>query len=546
MKKLFTLFLALVASSSILHAAIVNGICGENLTWSLNTKDSTLTIEGTGEMSYESSAPWSEYRLYIAHVSLPEGLTNINNLAFSSCSNLAYVDIPNTVTSIGQSAFSSCGLTEVTIPNSVNEIGRYAFQDCSKMKTVTIGNGVKNMELYAFYNCYQLSDVYISDIAAWCNINFNGDSSNPIGASGTTGRTVYRNLYLNNELISNLVIPEGVNTIKSKTFANCYSITSVNIPNSVQTIGTAAFFCCPNLESVTIGNGISSFGNYSTFLECNKLTCLIIFATTPPANGKASNLAAEKCTLYVPVDALDTYANTIWWEDFKEIKPICIVMFKDWNDNILSRDTVLAETAATPPTNPTREGYTFTGWDKDFSNVTENMTVTAQYQINQYRVEFRDWNGTLLKEENVEYNSSAAAPSDPSRDWYTFIGWDKDFSVITSDLVVTAQYKEGQIRDYTLLFSQSPDNSEIASKNISMEIPAPPVITGYTFVKWVIVGCDLDDTIEIQAIYVADDPTSAPEVYTNPSNSAQKLIRNDNIYILTDDNTYTITGLKIR
>jgi len=52
--------------------------------------------------------------------------------------------------------------------------------------------------------------------------------------------------------------------------------------------------------------------------------------------------------------------------------------------------------------------------------------------------------------------------------------------------------------------------------------------------------------ITIQAVYEANEPTSAPEIYTNPANSAQKLIRNGNVYILTDDKVYTITGQKIQ
>jgi len=53
-------------------------------------------------------------------------------------------------------------------------------------------------------------------------------------------------------------------------------------------------------------------------------------------------------------------------------------------------------------------------------------------------------------------------------------------------------------------------------------------------------------SISCEAVYKADDPTSAPEVVTNPSNPAQKLIRNGNVYILTDSKTYTVTGQEVR
>ena len=61
-----------------------------------------------------------------------------------------------------------------------------------------------------------------------------------------------------------------------------------------------------------------------------------------------------------------------------------------------------------------------------------------------------------------------------------------------------------------------------------------------------VVGGDLIDTITIQAVYQANTPTNAPAVYTNPANPAQKLIKNGNVYILTDDKTYTITGQQVK
>ena len=118
------------------------------------------------------------------------------------------------------------------------------------------------------------------------------------------------------------------------------------------------------------------------------------------------------------------------------------VTFKDWDGTTLKTEEVLEGAAATAPTDPTRDGYTFTGWDVDFSNVTADLVVTAQYQINTYTVIFKDWDGTTLKTETVNYGGAATAPADPTRDGWTFTGWDVDFSNVTSDLVVTAQYTE--------------------------------------------------------------------------------------------------------
>ena len=87
----------------------------------------------------------------------------------------------------------------------------------------------------------------------------------------------------------------------------------------------------------------------------------------------------------------------------------------------------------------------------------------------------------------------------------------------------------------------------LKTEKATLILPVAPTITGFTFLKWIIIGGDLFDGINIQAVYTPNTPSSASEVYTNPANPAQKLLRNGNIYILTDDSrTYTLTGQHIQ
>jgi len=118
------------------------------------------------------------------------------------------------------------------------------------------------------------------------------------------------------------------------------------------------------------------------------------------------------------------------------------VTFVDYNGATLETQTVNHGSSATAPYISTRDGYTFTGWDVDYSNVTSNLTVKAEYTINTYTVIFADWNGTVLKTQPVNHNSPATAPTAPARTGYTFTGWDADFTNVTSDLTVTATYEE--------------------------------------------------------------------------------------------------------
>ena len=87
---------------------------------------------------------------------------------------------------------------------------------------------------------------------------------------------------------------------------------------------------------------------------------------------------------------------------------------------------------------------------------------------------------------------------------------------------------------------------QIETEPIILHLPVAPVIEGFTFLNWQVVAGDLEQGIYIQAVYTANDPTNAPAVYTNPANKAQKLIRNGQVYILTDDKIYSVTGQRVK
>ena len=123
------------------------------------------------------------------------------------------------------------------------------------------------------------------------------------------------------------------------------------------------------------------------------------------------------------------------------------VTFVDYNGTVLGTDGVLYGDAAVAPEDPQREGYTFIGWDVLFNNIIGSITVTAEYEINTYTVEFVDHDGTVIDTQTVGWNTAAEAPRDPQREGYTFTGWDKDLSAVIQDLTVTAQYEAVDVSD---------------------------------------------------------------------------------------------------
>ena len=195
-----------------------------------------------------------------ATINIGEGVTKIPDYAFKGLIGSGTLAIPNSVISIGQSAFYNCsGLTSVTIPNSVTNISSYTFSNCSGLTTITIGNAVTSIGDRAFFNCSGLTSVYYTgNIAQWCGISFN---SQPLQYA--------HNLYVDNNLVTDLVIPNDVFEIKPNVFYGATCLTSVTIPSSVTSIGNNAFLYCSGLTAVYYTGNIAqwcgiTFGSLSS------------------------------------------------------------------------------------------------------------------------------------------------------------------------------------------------------------------------------------------------------------------------------------------
>ncbi|MBQ6729766.1 MAG: leucine-rich repeat protein [Bacteroidales bacterium] len=292
--------------------ANVKAICVEN--WDIN---------GDGELSYLEAAMVTTFEeLFSGNTEITSfeelqyfiGLSSISDYGFSGCSSLTgALLLPSSLTSIGNSAFYNCyGLTgDLTIPDAVVWIGYDAFEGCSGFSgALTIGNCVTTISDYAFYDCSGLTGsltlpnavvsigygafdycsgldavYYTGDLGQWCNISFESYSSNPLYYA--------HNLYINDELVTDLLIPETVMELKPYVFANATCLTSLTIPNSVTAIGNYAFYYCTGLtDSLSIPNSVTAIGNYA-FNYCTGLTGSL---TIPNSVISIGNWAFASCS----------------------------------------------------------------------------------------------------------------------------------------------------------------------------------------------------------------------------------------------------------
>lgn len=240
-------------------------------------------------------------------------------------------------------------------------------------------------------------------------------------------------------------------------------------------------------------------------------------------------------------NATDYAGETILVEESQRDEKYTVT-FKNDNGEVLRTEQIPRGEAATAPSDPEKEGYTFIGWDKEFSNITEDTIVTATYKINTYKVKFLDYDKKVIQEETVNHGGTATAPSDPKREGYIFTGWDKSFSNVTNNLEVIAQYNIIR-KQYEVIFKNA--EGEVIKKEMVIEgdaatPPNPPEKEGYTFIGWSQDLNHITSDSEIFAQYRKDEMLPIPDNTdnetintTNPINPVEEKVK----IVDTGDNT---------
>ncbi|MEQ2492927.1 InlB B-repeat-containing protein [Ruminococcoides intestinale] len=247
-----------------------------------------------------------------------------------------------------------------------------------------------------------------------------------------------------------------------------------------------------------IGGAETDNKEYWAKWEINQYT-----VTVKPENGKADIIITQDygTPITAPTLTREGYTFKGWDKEIPETMPADNITVKaQWeiNQYTIAFDTNGGSeiapitqdygTEITAPDNPTRKGYTFKGWDKEIPETMPagNITVKAQWEINQYTITFDTNGGSEIAPITQDYGTEITAPDNPTRKGYTFKGWDKKIpeTMPAENITVKAQW---EINQYTIAFDTN-GGSEIApiTQDYGTEITAPdnPTRKGYTFKGW--------------------------------------------------------------
>ena len=301
------------------------------------------------------------------------------------------------VTSIGLSAFEGCeDMTSVSIPGSVTSICNGAFWECSSLKTV--------------------------------------------------------------------VIPDGVSTIGEGAFRNCYSLISVDIPNSVTSIGSSAFGNCNNLTQITSGiENPFAIDDYVFLCDDKDL-----YATA---------------TLIVPAGKKSAYQNTAGWNKFQNIYHVDGVYTLTYyvDEEEYKSVTYSSGAGITPEPAPTKEGYTFSGWSEIPESMPDyDVTVTGTFTVNKYDLTYKI-DGEVYVTYQIEYGTPITPEAEPTKEGYTFSGWSYIPEKMPAEAVnVVGSFTVNQ---YTITYVIDGETYTTVTVDFNSKIvpPTPPSKDGFDF-----------------------------------------------------------------
>ena len=507
-------------------------------------------------------------------IELPATLTTVSADAFYGCTKLANVNLHEGITTIGLRAFYNCKLTEITIPSTVTSIGNAAFKenptttivwkpaDCSigsddsapfystnsqvtsftfadgvevvpayicknmnKIDTIVLPASVNRLGQYAFMNCTNLKSINLPATQKTLPASFlEGCTSLESIELPATLTTVSADAFYGCTKLANVNLHEGITTIGLRAFYNC-KLTEITIPSTVTSIGNAAFKENPTTTIVwkpadcSIGSDDSA-PFYSTNSQVTSFTFADGVQVIPAylcKYMKIETIAIPATVTSVGQSAFMYCTNLKHFEFPQGIKTVATSVL----EGCTALEEVVIPSSVTTINQDAFYNCSALQAIRNYAYTPQTITERTVNNVNKQ---------TCILYVPMDYIDLYQAKAV----WCDFI----NIIGVATDL----QFEEQTVQVSYLKQDESLHYME-AQK---WQVPHAPRIEGFTFLKWQVLPGDLAEGIVLQAVYEANNPTEAPAVYTNPANHAQKLIKNGNVYILSGEKVYTVTGQELK
>ena len=342
-------------------------------------------------------------------------LQHLGSAAFANCTTLKTFTFEDQITSIGNNLFNGCSalktftwnvpqftfsqytpfygaeydiranIDTVHFGNMAENIPPTLCIDMKNLKKIFVGSNVNNMTYRHIQGCNNLQEINVdqnnSTIASKDGVVFSADTTElKVYPPAKTGSTYS--------------IPLPVEDISDGAFFNCLKLTSMKIENSVQSIGNSAFEGCMKLSSITLGENVEVIGKRAFYNDSilSSITSNVINIPSlypdailyyrPKTQQEVD--PTRRIHLYIAEHRQAEYKAMPIWKNMIMVthraEGIWKVTWKDWNNTVLKEEYVENGEAATPPDEPSRDGYIFIGWDKTYDNIISDLVIKALYQ----------------------------------------------------------------------------------------------------------------------------------------------------------------------
>ncbi len=380
-------------------------------------------------------------------VIIPDSVITIDDFAFEFCDKLANVTIGKNVVTIGSSAFIQSKISNLKIPDCVEVIGDGAFMECKELISVSLGSGLKTIESVAFAHCDKLTEIILPDSltiledAAFRNCSKLKSIIIPDGIT-----KIGRYTFFECTSLSSVTIPKSVTSIGEYAFSGT-NISDVNYGGTIKDWANIII----EADNGKIIYASKKYGCYyiswtvddEIAIDSVEVGKNIVEPLVTPKIGYTFVGWDNEIPLTMPERDL---AFTAQWE----INSYDITWIVD---GVETKHTYVYGEEVTAIATPTKDGYIFIGWSQDIpvTMPAENITIAAQWKANTYTITWNIDDKTIV--DNVNCDDAINTPTNTSKVGYNFIGWDKAVpSVMPSkNLEFIAQYellvKQMKIKD---------------------------------------------------------------------------------------------------